>query len=57
MSEYDNEWPAVFHNLRKAQKKPSRLLWVMGWEEADDRTLGLFYSAEVQAVLLYGSEK
>ena len=54
LSEVDDYWPAVVHNLRRAWQKLPRLKYVLGREGADDRTSGMFYLAVVKSVLLYG---
>ena len=46
----------MVYNLRKAQKKWARLMYVLGREGGDAQTPGLLYIAVMQAVLLYGSE-
>ena len=56
LSASDDEWPAVVHNLRMARSKWARLSWLLRREGADARTLGMFYVAVVQAVLIYRSE-
>ena len=33
----DDDWPAVVANPRKAQRKWSRLSWIIGWEGTDAR--------------------
>ena len=33
-----------------------QISWVLVWEGVDARTLGMFYTAVVQAVLIYGLE-
>ena len=44
----------VVYNLRKVKKKWACLSGVLGQEGADTRTLGTFYRAVVQTVLLFG---
>ena len=56
MSALENNWTVVVRNLKKAQHKWAWLTWVLGKEGSDDRTLGRFYVAVFQTVLLYGSE-
>ena len=43
-------------NLRRARGKWGQLTNILGREGADRRTLGRFYVAVVQTVLLFGSE-
>ena len=52
MADYD--WPLVVRNLRRAQKNWERLMQVLGREGLYACTLGMFYVAVVQEVLLYG---
>ena len=54
--ESDDNWQTVIWNLQRAQRKWARLSWVIGREGLDARTLGMFYTVVVQAVLLYRSE-
>ena len=53
LSALDNNWPSVFSNLSKAQKKWAHLTRVLGWEGADSWSLGNFYMVVVQVVLLF----
>ena len=46
----------VIRKFWRARQKWARLLQVIGWEGADARTLGMFYTSVVQAVLLFGPE-
>ena len=52
----DNDWPAVEQNLRRARVKKGRITETLGREGAYRRTVGRFYVALVQAVLMFGSE-
>ena len=52
----DNDWPAVFSNLRKARRKWAIMTRVLGREGEYDWTLGQIYLVVVQSVFLYGSE-
>ena len=52
----DNDWPVVIRNLRRSRQKWVRLPQVLGWEGADMRISGMFYTVVVQLVLLYGVE-
>jgi hypothetical protein len=52
----NGDWPAVFKNLKKAKKKWAWLSRPLVRAGADPKTVGQFYKAVVQAVLLYGSE-
>ena len=51
-----NNWPAVEQKLRRAQGKWGWLGKILGREGAERRTVGRFYVAVVQAVLLFSSE-
>jgi hypothetical protein len=54
---YDNaDTQAMRLNLRKAQGCWAWILRVLRAENANARTWGMFYTATVQVVLLYGSE-
>ena len=52
----DNKRPEVIANIWKARKSWSRMYWILGWEDVDTRTLGNFYIAVVQSILLFGSD-
>jgi hypothetical protein len=52
----NNNWPAVFHNLMKAQTRWGRLSKPLIKTGVDPRIVGLFYKTIVQAVLLYACE-
>jgi len=56
LSSFDEDWPAVYHNLKKARKRWARVSRVLTREGADPRVCGMFYKAVVQSVLLYGCE-
>ena len=49
----ENNWPVVEQNLRGARGKWGRLENILGREGADRRTVGRFYVALLQAVLLF----
>ena len=49
----DDKWPVAVSNLSKSKNKWDRLSRVLGQEGAHARTLGAFYMAVVQAVLLF----
>jgi hypothetical protein len=54
---YDNaNTQAMRSNLRKARGRWAWILRVLRAENANARTCGMFYTATMQAVLLYGSE-
>ena len=55
LSASDGDWQVVVTTLRKAQKKLAHLSRVLGKEGADAQTLGTFYMAAVQLVLLFRS--
>ena len=52
----NNDWKEVEHNLKRAQKKWVRLENILEREGLDRRTVGRFYVAVVQAMLLFGYE-
>jgi len=52
----DNDWLAVSTNLKKARARWSMISRILSRDGADSKTMGHFYKAIVQSVLLYGSE-
>ena len=52
----DDDWSEVEQNLRRARGKWGQLAKILGREGSDRRTVGRFYVAVVQAVLLFVSE-
>ena len=52
----NDDWLAVEQNLCRAWGNWGQLAKILGREEADVRTVGRFYVAVVQVVLLFGSE-
>ena len=52
----NNDWPAVVGNLGKARKSWGRLSRVLGREVADPKVSRAFYTAVMQAVLIFGAE-
>jgi hypothetical protein len=52
----DNDWPAVYKNLKKARAKWAMITKILVRDNASPRISGMFYKAIVQSVLLYGSE-
>ena len=52
----DNNWPTVEQNPRRAQVKWGRLTKILEKEGSYKITVGRFYVALVQAVLLFGSK-
>ena len=52
----DDNWLAVERNLRRAWGKWGRLKNILRREGEDKRTVGRFYVAVMQAVILFGSE-
>ena len=50
-----DDWTAVEHNLKRAQKEWITLENILGREGLDRKTAGRFYVAVVQAVILFGS--
>ena len=51
----DNDWSAVDQNILRAQGNWGRMVNLFGREGGGSRTVGRFYVAVVQAVLLFGS--
>ena len=56
MTEGENDWLAMVGNLGKARRSWGRLSWVLVREGADPKVSRTFYTALVQAVLLFGAE-
>ena len=52
----ENNWPEVIRKFQIAWKKWASESWVLVREGVDARTPGIFYTAVVQDVLLYGLE-
>jgi hypothetical protein len=52
----DNDWLAISTNLKKARTQWSMIARLLSRDGANYRTMGYFYKAIVQSVLLYGSE-
>ena len=53
---WDDNWPYVAGNLKKSRKNWTRMTRILVWEGADPRISGLFLKADVQAVLIFGSD-
>lgn len=56
VTDTNGDWPAVFHNLKKARQQWALISRVLVKEGASTRAKGMFYKAIVQSVLLYGVE-
>ena len=56
LSSYNTDWTEVERNLWRAWGKWGSLVKILGREGEDRRTVGRFYVAVVQAVLLFGSK-
>jgi hypothetical protein len=56
LSNTDEDWPAVYANLRKARKSWARISRILARDGATPRVSGMFYKAVVQSILLFGSE-
>ena len=56
LSATDNDWPALYWNLRKARKRWAQVSRVLTREGAAPKVMGMFYKAVVMSVLLYGVE-
>ena len=54
MAAGNSDWPAVYKNLRKARSKWGQISKPLIGTGVPPRTIGYFYKAIVQAVLLYG---
>ena len=52
----NSDWPALYHNLQKAKAKWGMIARPLVKTGVRMRTVGLFYMAIVQAVLLFGCE-
>jgi hypothetical protein len=52
----DNDWPAIYRNLKKARGAWARLSHLLKRDGASPKVSGNFYKAVVQSVLLFGSE-
>ena len=52
-----DDCPVVIANILKTRKSWYGLDWILGRDGADTRTLGGFYIAVVQYILLFGLEK
>ena len=52
----DDDWPAVYRNLKKARQRWAQVSRVLTQEGSSPRVCGMFYKAIVQSVLLYGCE-
>ena len=56
MEEEDDDNHAAFRQLKRAREKWGRIAGILNAEGANPKTMGYFYKAIVQAILLYGSE-
>jgi hypothetical protein len=56
LSEDDTDDAAIKYNLQKACKKWGRIGKILSKKDANNKTMGSFYKAIIQSVLLYGSE-
>ena len=58
LTEFDNNWPALVNNLRRARKKWVWLsiIWDRAWVRGNARTSITFFNLVVQATLLFVSE-
>ena len=56
LSCFDNDWPALYRNVKKARQRWAMIAPVLAREGAKPRVSGMFYKAVVQSVLLFGSE-
>jgi hypothetical protein len=52
----NSDWPALYHNLRKAQTRWGMVARLLARDGASAKARGQFYVAITQAVLLYGCE-
>ena len=56
MTDRDNYWMALHHNLCKAKQKWERLRLILTRDGYRPRTMGNFYKELVQYILLYGCD-
>ena len=56
LTQSDDNLMAIRENIKKARARWARVAGVLSREGADKHTMGYFYKAVVQAVLLFGSE-
>ena len=56
LSEDDSDDAAIKYNLQKAREKWGRIGKILSKKDANNKTMGSFYKAIIQSVLLYGSE-
>lgn len=51
-----DNWPTIWHNLRKARKVWAQVLWILACDKVSPQISALFYRAIIQLVLLYTCE-
>ena len=56
LDDEDDDNHAAFRQLKRAREKWGRIAGILNAEGANPKTMGYFYKAIVQAILLYGSE-
>jgi hypothetical protein len=56
LSEDDSDDAAIKYNLQKAREKWGRIGKILSKTDSNNKTMGSFYKAIIQSVLLYGSE-
>ena len=52
----DEDWPAVIHNIAKAQTVWRRMSRILSREGVRPRVSGFLFKAVVQSVLIFGAE-
>ena len=53
LSDTDNDWAQAMVNLSKASKKRACMLFIVGHEGTDEKTLGKNFRVVFQAILLF----
>ena len=54
--EDNSDWPALYHNIKKAQKRWGMVVRILEKDGATLHAKGMFYVAIIQSILLYGVE-
>ena len=56
MNAKNDDWSAITRNIEKSQKRWASVKRVLCRDKSSTRTMGYFYKAIIQSILLYGSE-
>lgn len=56
MTADNNDWGAATRNVKRAKERWGRIRRILTRDGAKTRTMGQFYAATVQSILLYGAE-